>query len=305
MPYCNWCQLESDSIGSCVWCKRPFDDKTSVFNKRADYHFLKTEEDVSPTPYYAIFGVICIVALATLGYFTLRPKPVVNNNTNADTGWTIQPGQSQVQQGSAVALTNYPQNAMNGSADMARRSNSYSAAGPGSTQQLWSDGKPDSFANDGTRRFTSTGRISGYQYLIFDNPGADLTSSNSANLTIFVQSVKFSLVQDHKGVTHLVGDVVVVNDMLSPLTDGKLWLQVAGMKYDLKPYDGSVNAPKWLGLIGIGSKQSGSVHVMAMGFKPWGPLAGTKHIGLDAKVASVPVRAEAEIKDKAPAQAAS
>ncbi len=142
-------------------------------------------------------------------------------------------------------------------------------------------------------------------YPIGGNSGDDLAASNADNLTFFVQSVKFSLVQDRKGVTHLVGDVVVVNDMQGSLTNGKLWLKVNGMNpFELRPYDGSLNDPKWHSPFTIGSKQSGTIHVMAIGFKPWGPTKGTKQIGLDAKVGNETVHTEAVIKDKTSGQAA-
>ncbi len=115
MPYCNWCQMESDSVGSCVWCKRPFDDKPSVFNnkQRGDYHFLKTDDEASPTPYYAIFGIVCILGLAVLGFSHSRPRLGAGNgpgpgSSAQDMGWTVQPTQYGAPQSHAVTLTSYP-----------------------------------------------------------------------------------------------------------------------------------------------------------------------------------------------------
>jgi hypothetical protein len=271
-----------------------------VFNKKGDYHYLKTDDEVSPTPYYAIFGVICIAAMVAMGYFLLKPKPVVAN-TKTDVPWSVQPGQSQQFSPPGANFASYPQNSGAGGPSYAAPSNAFARAQAG--QQTATSSRPVS--DRGQSPADRNNVLRDLTVLMNGNPGADLASGFSANLTIFVQSVKFSLVEDHKGVTHLVGDVVVVNDMASPLTSGKLWLEVAGFnKFELKPYDGSVNGPKWLPPFSIGSKQSVSCHVMAMGFKAWGPMHAEKRIGVDAKVASEPVHSVAEIKEQAPAEAA-
>jgi len=297
MPFCNWCQLDSDGGSSCVWCKRPFDDKPSVFNKRSDYQRLATEDEHIPTPYFAILGLVGFLGLAAVGYVVFRPKPAEADRKSL--GWTVLPQQGQPPVSGHGALTNFspPSVPVPDSGNFGWNpapTNPMSGGGAGSISSTTYSGQQ------------STGHIRRVTLLAdYDDTGKLLSFGSSSRhidsftqkLGVYVESVKFLLVRDKKGSTHLVGDVVVQNNMLAPLTDGRLWLLVSGMKYDLKPYDGSVNGPKWLPPFWISPRQSTITHVMAMGFQPWGPLTGAKQIGLDAKVASEPVHAEAEIKE--------
>lgn len=59
MPFCNWCQLESDSDDTCAWCKRPITRSYSLYGNVA---LLREEPEPSADRWTGIVGSF-VVAL--------------------------------------------------------------------------------------------------------------------------------------------------------------------------------------------------------------------------------------------------
>lgn len=70
MPFCNWCQLESQGEDVCEWCKRP----VARF-KYSGFDFIREIEPAGDrvVPIVASFVLICFLAL--LGYAAFANKP--------------------------------------------------------------------------------------------------------------------------------------------------------------------------------------------------------------------------------------
>ncbi len=288
MPFCVWCQQESDNGSVCSWCKRPIDDKPTVFNKKPDFEFLKVEDEGIATPYYAIFGVFCLAVCLVIGIMLSRSKPtVVNSPASQDVGWQVQ--QPDASASNAPAYQPRSVATRGGPTLAAPQGNPLvngSSAGLG--RQGFVDPGNDWHVMQ-TSDFSPT--------IVADAPGQDI-SSHAQNFSVYIQTVHFRLVSSPSGDTHLIGDIVVINDMLKPFTGSELWLKVNGMKYKLKAFEGSLNAPRWQSTFSIPSRESQTFHAVADGLKAWGPGAASKEIGLDGEVAGAPVHVEAKIGER-------
>jgi hypothetical protein len=245
-----------------------------------------------------MIGIVLVLGLAGFGYFIFRPKPQAAARQDLD--WAITPQAPPSEK--SVALTNFPESSSGGrtSPEAGWNPDPRNDFGTTDTHPDINVGKdfkgaaPDTGAAAG---LVERGSVNGQV-----NFGSGVRRLAVYTMTpgVFFESVKFILIQDKKGLTHLVGDVVIQNDMFKPLSGATLTLQVSGLKFPLRPYEGSVNSPKWLPGFNINSRESASCHVIAEGFQPWGPLGGDKYVAVDGTVAGEPVHSQAEIRENAP-----
>ena len=114
--------------------------------------------------------------------------------------------------------------------------------------------------------------------------------------TIYFESASFQVDTDSKGVSRLIGDIVLVNDALAPLSGGKFWIQVGGTRLPLRLYSGDASHPSDLGAVVLPSKSSADCHVYAVGFTKSMKLVARKTVGVTGLVAGNPVSFESDLK---------
>ena len=98
MPFCNWCQLESESADSCDWCKRPIVRNVAVYSAYGDSVALLRED----TGDSADRATVIVGALVAAGFFALvvyaavsfggakpqRSSDPLNSIAQAERTWT-------------------------------------------------------------------------------------------------------------------------------------------------------------------------------------------------------------------------
>lgn len=98
MPFCNWCQLESESPDTCDWCKRPIARNVAVYSSYGDGVALLREDAADTTDRAAVVvgGIVaiaffCLVVYAAVNFSGSKPKKSsdpLNSIAQTERTWT-------------------------------------------------------------------------------------------------------------------------------------------------------------------------------------------------------------------------
>ena len=276
MPYCQWCQLNSDAPDVCTWCKRPIQVSASPAQRaKADIHYMQVEDDTAEHqfPFFAIIGGVAILALVVYAAvaFQGKPEPQPPKTLN----WTL-PNQPQ-----NVAAT-VPQTLPSQNTPAVFNLPNPSRDAPGDSGVPSGDNRV--FPEPTTK--PADWRTPTYVSDDSGNVGSRFVKNNQS---VYFEAVKFAWIYDNKKVAHLVGDVFIVNDAYEPIKSVSLSLSVGGYKYSLGRYSGSVSNPSFLADLEIPTKYVASCHVLAKNFQMSDDHPGTtKRIELDGMLAGKP-----------------
>ena len=274
MAYCNWCQLESENDDVCVWCKRPLGTSQGVYQQaRSDLHFLRSSEDGGePTPIFAIVGALVLLGLVAGAILTFHSRS--DQASNESDHWVLK---DQAPEQAAPSAETQP-------AAFAPTPAPAPLYVPPSHQI--DDPKTDKHSS---ARVITMGDS---QTVVKNNgPLAGVKGENS----LYFEGADFSAVVDKKGEKHLVGDVVVVNDTYGNLQSGSLWLRAGNSQFNLERYDGSINAPHFLGKFAVSGKASLKCHVLVKDLNPNVNFSGKRVLGLEGNIGGQPVHVEDEL----------
>ena len=92
MPYCNWCQLESDRADVCVWCKRPFNTGPGVYagQKTSTLQFLRNEDESDiPVPVFAFIGAVVFVGILVFALVSWKRGAAPAQPTAQNLDWHV------------------------------------------------------------------------------------------------------------------------------------------------------------------------------------------------------------------------
>lgn len=285
MPYCNWCNLESETENVCVWCKRPYSSGPSLFNnsKKSDIHFIRTDDDSSEMqlPIFAFLGVIVFIGVIGFAWYSFKHNAPESGSQNVaqvskpsdtdevslkyDLNQNHNP-QAAPQPSFSAPPTVAPQYSASGNAEPSPMHTSlpfqvYGAKGDGPSSilmfpVLWPD-QVDHFS---------------------DVHGA----------TLYFETAKFNRAEVN-GKEKLVGDVVVSNDGVASVSGAKMWLKIGATTMTLVPYTGTIDNPGPVSSLTIPSKKSTAIHVYANGYTPGMNLKLRSEVGLDGQISGQPV----------------
>lgn len=98
MPFCNWCQLESDSPDSCDWCKRPIVRNVATYSSYGDGVALLREDASDSTDRATVIvgGVVAAAFLVLVVYAAMtfggarphRTTDPLNTVAESERTWT-------------------------------------------------------------------------------------------------------------------------------------------------------------------------------------------------------------------------
>lgn len=248
MPFCQWCQLESETDDKCVWCKRAFGPRISSSGSgRNDLYYLQERDaEVDRTPLIGgIMGALFIGVLiyAFVAYGNGPKKDVVASNATTENFSGKRPeGMKDVYaerfQSSRPAASSAPARTVSNNPRPQQQHNPVQpvaqvrpSTNPGQSESFPS---PTRSAADPTVKDDTAG---------------------------YLESASVNLVRDGDQ-TSCVGSVTVVNAAGQHLKF-KLFLVIDGVRYELAPFKGKANNPQFMNSFELNVGQGESVGVIA------------------------------------------
>jgi hypothetical protein len=280
VEHCNWCNLDSDTDDFCIWCKRPIQRRTVYSSAKTDLHFLNnasSDDDDSPRfPVFAVIGIGAFVGIIAFAILSFKPP---KDAPKEPEHWVAENDPLP-----APAPITHP------TASVPYRS-------PAPPQVTSPAEYPEASGAQSTRSAnTAPTTVNQTAFGLAQSDGGDTGIAQYAqNQSLYFQSIDLHFAQNSSGASHLLGDVIVVNDTLGNLSDGKLTLTVGTANYPLVRYDGSISNPDFLGNFSIIPKASVSCHVYAKGLNPTTMPTGVRKVTLRANVQGAPVSLESKL----------
>ncbi|HEY3782062.1 MAG TPA: hypothetical protein VGL56_13335 [Fimbriimonadaceae bacterium] len=291
MQYCNWCHLNSDTDDFCIWCKRPFNAAPSLFNmpKRPDFHLLQTDEDTSDlqVPIFTGLGILVFAGILTVAYFNLhRNKAVVQAGPAVTNLGELRPNSQNFNNPARLEFSGNP-----GTGSPTRP---VASAGGNSAFQR-PPAIPGGSAAPQSDSDWKSGTITHMNAVAVHGETAEEVGAPTAS-AIYFEIAKLTRQDDRNGVSHLTAEVVLVNNAHTSFSGGQLWLKIGDTRLKLRPFTGTLEHPRDLGLISLPAGSHFDFHVYAEGFKKEMNVANQqKTIGLDGLVADAPYHTSGEI----------